>query len=185
VLITALFLSAVFSDIYPLRDFLFYLTPSQACRYLYEFNPFPESVEIAQYIKNHTKPSDRVAVFGSEPQIYFYSQRVSATGYIYTYPLMERHPYVSRMQQAMIKEIEQAKPAYLVVVNIPTSWAARSNSDLMVFNWMQGYIKNYTLEGVIDIISMTQTICRWNKEAAFYTPQTDNVMYVLKRNTPE
>jgi len=184
VLITVLFLSAVFSDIYPLREFFFYLPPSQACRYMYGFNPFPESMEIAQYIKNHTKLSDRIAVFGSEPQIYFYSQRLSATGYVYTYPLMEHHPYVSRMQQAMIKEIEQTKPAYLVVVNIPTSWAVRRNSDRMVFNWMQGYIKNYTLEGVIDIISMTQTICRWNKEAFSYTPQTDNVMYVLKRNAP-
>jgi hypothetical protein len=184
VLITILFLAAVFSDMYPLRDILCYRTPSQACRSLYRFNPFPESVEIAQYIKNHTKLSDRIAVFGSEPQIYFYSQRLSATGYIYTYPLMESHPYVSRMQQAMINDIEQAKPAYLVVVNIPTSWAVRRNSDRMVFNWMQGYIKNYTLEGVIEIISMTQTICRWNKEAFSYRPQTDNVMYILKRNTP-
>jgi hypothetical protein len=184
VLITILFFFAVFSDLYPLRDFLCYLTPSQACRCLYKFNPFPESVEIGEYIKNHTKPSDRIAVFGSEPQIYFYAQRFSVTGYIYTYSLMERHPYVARMQQAMINEIEQAKPAYLVVVNIPTSWAVRRNSERMIFNWMQGYIKNYTLEGVIDIISMTSTICRWNKEAFSYTPQTDNVMYVLKRNAP-
>ncbi len=184
VLITILFLSAVFSDIYLLREFYFYLTPSQACRYMYGFNPFPESMEIAQYIKDHTTQSDRIAVFGSEPQIYFYSQRLSATGYIYTYSLMERHEYVPRMQQTMIEEIERGKPAYLVVVNVPASWVVRKYSNRLVFNWMRGYIKNYTLAGVIDIISPTQTIYRWDEEAFSYTPQTDNTVYVLKRNTP-
>ena len=74
---------------------------------------------IAQYIKNHTTPSDRIAVFGSEPQIYFYAQRPSVTGYIYTYGLMEDHQFSLSMQKEMITEIENAKPAYIVFVNVP------------------------------------------------------------------
>jgi hypothetical protein len=41
---------------------------------------------VASYLKEHTEPEDHLAILGSEPQIYFYSGRKSATGYIYTYP---------------------------------------------------------------------------------------------------
>jgi len=45
---------------------------------------------------------------GSEPEIYFYAQRHSATGYIYTYALMEEHKYAHAMPEEMEREIEQA-----------------------------------------------------------------------------
>ncbi|MCX5896301.1 MAG: hypothetical protein NTZ51_10785, partial [Proteobacteria bacterium] len=100
------------------------------------------------------------------------------------YSLMERHEYVPRMQQTMIEEIERGKPAYLVVVNVPTSWVVRKYSNRLVFNWMRGYINNYTLAGVIDIISPTQTIYRWDEEVFAYTPQSNNRVFVFKRKTP-
>ena len=52
-------------------------------------NPFVESAVIADYLSRHTTPDQRVAVIGSEPQIYFYAKRRAATGHIYTYPLVE------------------------------------------------------------------------------------------------
>ena len=60
-------------------------------RTTYSLNPFPESLEIAKIIKASTSSRDRIAVLGSEPQIFFYSNRRSATGHIYTYALMEDH----------------------------------------------------------------------------------------------
>ena len=94
-------------------------------RLIYGRNPFPESVPIARYLREHTAPGDRVAVVGSEPQIYFYAGRRSATGYIYTYPLMELQPYATAMQQAMIREIESADPRYVVFVRAVGSWLVR------------------------------------------------------------
>ena len=55
---------------------------------------------------------------GSEPEIYFYSHRHSATGYIYTYGLMEPQKYAHQMQQEMIHEIERASPKDLMSVGI-------------------------------------------------------------------
>ena len=46
-----------------------------------------------------------MAVLGSEPEIYFLARRHSATGYIYTYGLMEAQPFARRMQDEMIREI--------------------------------------------------------------------------------
>ena len=77
-----------------------------ACRYMYFPNPFPESIAIAEYIRNHSAPDSTIAVLGSEPQIYFYAHRRSATSYLYTYSLMENHKYALTMQQEMIQEIE-------------------------------------------------------------------------------
>jgi hypothetical protein len=80
-------------------------------------------------------------VIGSEPEIYFYSHRRSATGYIYTYPLMERQSLAAKMQKEMTAEIEKADPEYVVWVNHTLSWAANADSDKGIFDWWQGYWK--------------------------------------------
>ncbi|MHC4124218.1 MAG: glycosyltransferase family 39 protein [Planctomycetota bacterium] len=105
-------------SLYRQRDFFFKMTPTMAARNTYSPNPFPESLEIARFIRENTDTNDRIAVIGSEPQIYFYSNRRSATGYIYTYPLMENHPYAVKMQQEMAQEIEKTSPEFLVFVNV-------------------------------------------------------------------
>ena len=57
------------------RLFLFRVDPVMASRLTYGTNPFPESLKIAQYLKEHTSSEDSIAVLGSEPQIYFYAHR--------------------------------------------------------------------------------------------------------------
>ena len=67
------------------REFFFTAAPARASQMMYGVSPFTDSVEVAAYIKKHTTMDDRIAVFGSEPQICFYAGRKSATGYIYMY----------------------------------------------------------------------------------------------------
>src|SRR5205814_7670624 len=88
------------------RQFYFEVSTTEACRIAYGSNPFPESVRIAEYLRDHSSPNDTIAILGSEPQIYFYSRRHSATGYIYTYALMEVQRYARRTQDEMIIEME-------------------------------------------------------------------------------
>ena len=42
------------------------------------------------YIKANSSEQDTIGLFGSEPEICFYSARHCASNYLYTYPLMER-----------------------------------------------------------------------------------------------
>jgi hypothetical protein len=140
------------------RKFFFEASPADASRMIYPESPFVESVRIAEYLRGHTTPSDTIAVLGSEPQIYFYSNRHSATGYIYTYGLMEAHRYATQMQEEMIREIEQARPKFLISVVMPDSWLQRSESEKLIFNWATEYtMQNYTVAGFVNIVSPDKT----------------------------
>jgi hypothetical protein len=152
-------------------------------RTTYGLNPFPESLEIARYIRDRTTVNDRIAVIGSEPQIYFYSKRRAATGYIYSYALMEDHPYALKMQDEMIREITAANPEFLIFVNISTSWLVRPNSDKTIFKWFNSYSReNYILTGIIDI-GFYKTIYRWDKNALYYTPRSFYWLSIHRRKT--
>ncbi len=147
-LLTASLALPIVSD----RKFFFEASPVAACRMLYPESPFPESIRIADYIREHTAPNDTIAVLGSEPQIYFYSKRHSATGYIYTYGLMEPQRYAHQMQEEMIREIENARPQYLVSVLMNDSWLYRPQSDSRIFNWANEYTAaNYAAAGLVNI----------------------------------
>jgi len=178
----ALVFIVLFYTIYHQRDYFFTMDPTKVSRMIYASNHFPESIEIAEYIKRHTQKDDRIAVIGSEPQIYFYADRRSATAYIYTYELMKAHPYALKMQAEMIQQIESAEPKFLIYVNIRTSWGLpRPGSNMMIFEWFQQFKNKYEVVGVVDITSMDKTIFRWDNDAQGYSPQSDSWLMVLRR----
>ena len=134
------------------RKFFFEASPADASRMIYPESPFGESIRIAEYLRKHTSSSDTIAVLGSEPQIYFYSDRHSATGYIYGYGLMEAQKYANQMQQEMIREIERARPKFLILVVMPDSWLQRPESDRLIFNWASEYTaQNYAIAGFVNM----------------------------------
>src|SRR5205814_9521709 len=67
----AVFAAAWLTGIFVNADVYFKLNPFQVSRALYRANPFNESLSVAEYVKQHTSPNDKIMVFGSEPQIYF------------------------------------------------------------------------------------------------------------------
>ena len=183
---SVLFLLAFLGAISNLWGFFVTQTTIENCRKMYSVNPFPEAIEIAKYLKSHTNENDVVAVLGSEPEIFFYSQRRSATGFIYMYGLMERQPYASVMQRQMIREIEKARPKYVVYIGTSLSWLPQPNCDQTVLKWLQKYVlSNYTPVGLVDIPSTTITNYYWGREAAIYAPESQDYVYVFKRNRDE
>ncbi|MHC4478453.1 MAG: ArnT family glycosyltransferase [Planctomycetota bacterium] len=167
---------------YQQRGVLLGSSPLVISRIIYGANPFPESLQIARFIKENSARDDRIAVIGSEPQIYFYSNRQAATGYLCTYALMENHEYAQKMQAEMIREIESARPEFLVFVNIPTSWLVRPDSSHMIFRWFEQYKnKYYRKVGVIDIVYPDPTIYRWDRESEKYEPRSTCWLSVFRR----
>jgi hypothetical protein len=51
-----------------------------------DFFPF-EIRQTAAWLKDHTKPTDRVQIYGMDPYVLFLAERLSATPYIYAYDL--------------------------------------------------------------------------------------------------
>ena len=162
-----------------------YFFPSdfvELSRLTYGRNPFPESLEIANFIKSRTSRQDKIAVIGSEPQIYFYSERKAATKFLFTYFFMENHSYSLEMQKEFTEEIEQNKPRMIVYANIPPSWLRTSESESYVFTWFNDFImREYELVGVVDIPSKTKTVYKWDSEAKRYNPQSQYNLYIFER----
>lgn len=163
-------------------EFLFAMTPRTLSRSVYGGEPFIEAVEIARYIREHSAPGDRIAVLGSEPEIYYYAQRLSATGYIYTYPLMETQPFAAHMQDEMIREVEAAQPKFMVFVQVTTSWMVSPTSDKRILEWGFRYANDhYRQVGAADILSFEETRYLWGDAAAGYKPQSQAAVFVYER----
>jgi len=148
-------------------QFYFKLTPIQAADLFYSPNPFTEAVRVAEYLRKHTAPTDTIMVFGSEPEIYFDAHRHSASGYIYTYSLMEDQPYWPAMQKQMMQEVEANRPAYVVFVNISFSWLSRHGSPQVVAfrTWMNQYISNgFEEAGMVELVN-PESRYYWGDEA--------------------
>jgi len=164
-------------------EFLFAMTPRTILRTCYGVSPFTESVEVARYIREHTSGGDRIAVLGSEPQIYFYARRLSATGYIYTYPLMEPQPYAPRMQDEMMAEIEAGHPRYVVFVQETSSWNLTPGSDRRILDWGWRYVSTcYRLVGLTDIFS-DESRYVWGDEARRHRPASPYAIFVYERTS--
>jgi hypothetical protein len=186
-LVVLLLLAAVGWTLYVQRDFFFNWGPLDACRRTYMSNPFLECPEIAKYLKDHTEPDDTIAVIGSEPEVFFDAQRNSATGYIYTYGLMEPQEFAKQMQGDMISEIEAKRPKYIVFANIRCSWLPQSNSETKILRWSDEYLaKNYEPVGIIEPRSRMDTRYLWDDRVGQYqrpkqppTPESDRFSFEL------
>jgi hypothetical protein len=122
--------------------FYFKLTPIQASYLCYPEEPFTAVAPVAEYVHQHTAPTDTIMVLGSEPEIYFYAHRHSASGFIYTYSLMEDQAYWPTMQKQMVQEVKANRPAYVVFVNTYYSWAYSPGSPQVsaLGHWMDEYV---------------------------------------------
>jgi hypothetical protein len=166
------------------RLYLFSLSPNDISHLFYGGCPFPESLEVARFIRDNGEPNDTIAVVGSEPQIYFYLGRRSVTRYIYTYFLMWERRYAAGMQREMIGEIESAKPKWLVFVGSQTSWTRMEDSITDIFDWFSRYAdSNYDIAGIIEVHPHEggQPVYRWNEQAKDYAPATEDWLMVYKR----
>jgi len=149
------------------RDIWFRMTPARATLVIYGDDPFGQAAIMAKYIQLNSPPEARVAVMGSEPEIYFLARRHSATGYLYTYPLMEPQPFARKMQDDMISEIETNAPEFVIFADNPLfSWARQPDSNPWIFEWWNSYQTNYVRVGLVDVVSHSATVFRFGAEDA-------------------
>ena len=179
-----LFAALLAFSVFQQRAFLFTMDPPEVSRAMYGTSPFPEAIEIAAYIRAHSAEGSTIAVLGSEPEIPFYAGRHSATGYLYTYPLMENQLYAPVMQDEMIREIEASRPEYVVFVTHQGSWVRRPDSDPHIFEWWDEYrVAHYKIIGVADIVWPDPTEYRW-EELEKYQPRSPVPVMVYRRTGP-
>ncbi len=172
---------AFFETIYKQRDYLFRQSPAEVTRSIYYGNPFVESLEIAEYLQAHTDPDERIAVVGSEPQLFFYAKRRSVSPYIYMYSLMEEHPFALKMQTEFISHIEAYQPKYMVFVWTPTSWLFLEKSQTLLIDWFQSYNTRYRVVGLVEIYPGQPHKSYWGSTLQRVQRQSDFFVTVLER----
>ena len=176
-IVLAIWLQSFYSQ----KSYLMESDPVKVSRINFHIEPFPESLPIADYIKNHSSSTDKIVVLGSEPQIYFYSQRRSATSYIYVFPLMEQQSYAADMQREMISQIEANKPKFIVFVKFYSSWGIQQESEKILFDWIPSYLSSYyQLVGLAEALTEDETLYHWDSSD---TPsKEDGWVMIWKRN---
>jgi hypothetical protein len=166
----------------------FELTPEQICREIYNYNAFPESAEIAHYLAENTNPDDTIAVLGSEPQIFFLARRHSASGYIYIYPLTEPQPMAATMRSEFFREIEVARPRYVVYFNQLSSWRSvnlpgQTQETMAAINhWWRAYsAQHYQIVGVVDMVEDQPSQFFWGSQILSRTNTSPAGISIFRR----
>jgi hypothetical protein len=168
----AFFALTYLSALHGQRDLLFKMDPLRVNREMHSNHGFPEAVAVADYVRNHTASEDRVAILGSEPEIFFYSRRRSATGYIYMYPMMEKQPFSLQMQTDMIHEIEATQPKLVVLYDNQLSWSwsldwNASEPHMNLFMWIRSYLDaGYILKAEVPIEGSAGSL--WGAPCRYY-----------------
>lgn len=165
--------------------FLFRASPEEYVKKAYQTTkPFAESVAVARYVRENTGPTDRILVLGSEPQIYFYAKRLSATGHIYMYPLMEEQPYAEAMQAGMLRDIGEKRPRYVILVDDLSSWLSVSKSGEAFRRRLNDFVRSgYELDGVSAVSRDDRGFSVFGPGAGQFVPNTASriLLYRLKR----
>jgi hypothetical protein len=141
-------------------------------------------MQTSNYIRQNSSETARIAVLGSEPEIYFYAQRQSATGYLYMYSLIMRQKYTERMQKEFIHEVEKNRPEFLVYVDVADSWGedrehAPQATEFLA--WMREFAHDhYVVDGVAELDEPNRYIS--GESARNYSISSGKqAIYALKR----
>lgn len=122
-----------------LWPFWFSYTSADAARRIYPGNFFAEMPEFAARIAQVTSSEQRVFVFGAEPELLFYAQRVSATRYIFLFPLYGPYRNAREKQIAAADEIQRVAPA--AAVYVPNDLFFNPGSDQYFTDWSLSYLQ--------------------------------------------
>lgn len=141
---------------------------AKAIRTVYNYsNPFEEAVHLSKYLKENNNKGDYLTIIGAEPEVFFYSQLKSTTGYIYFYPLYEDHPFANKMIDEMISEVESKQPKHLIFLRYINYMWGKPENRYRVKNWSKNYIaKNYNYTGYIAIYEDAASIYSYNDTIA-------------------
>jgi hypothetical protein len=135
-------------------------------------DPFSEAASVGNYIKEHSSEKETVAVFGSEPEICFYSSRHCASSYLHMYPLMEKQRFAQRMESDMMQQVDQARPRFLVYVDAVRSWETKpvygENPVLLTTTWAYAH-RGYEVVDQVAIAGDPEHL--WGDRAYVYVFQ--------------
>jgi hypothetical protein len=176
-----LFLAASVWLIWQNREVWFEWPMARACKAMYLAEAFAECQVIGNYIRENSAPQDRMEVIGSEPEIYFYAQRHSVSGYIYMYDLVRDQPYAPVMRREFMEDVETLKPRFLVVINAGASWMPWKQEAQPFIDWINRYPSQfYELIGLAAVYQ-TNSAYFWDPDGIAKHKDTATSVFLYRR----
>ena len=69
------------------------------------------------------------------------------------------------MQQRWIREVGDAEPRFIVVVQNPLSWLTRDGSHRLLFDWFEGFRRDYAVLGAMRNLKIIGIFARlWMRD---------------------
>jgi 4-amino-4-deoxy-L-arabinose transferase-like glycosyltransferase len=122
-----------------LAPYLFSYTPAEAVRKIYPGNFFAEMPALGARVAELTGPDERVFIFGAEPEVLFYARRVSATRYIFLFPLYGPYHDALAKQAEAADEVLRNRPA--AAVYLPNNLFTIPGSEQYFTRWSRQYLE--------------------------------------------
>ncbi|MBI4386786.1 MAG: hypothetical protein HY551_05340, partial [Elusimicrobia bacterium] len=126
-------------------------SPERTARRLLYPNPLFEAKALADFIRSRSNETDRMYVFGSEPQLYWYAGLRAATEHIFVYPLT----LFPRGYQEIWRELhrlETTSPRFIVYVQQGASTLiATREGEVLRSGVISLLARRYRWIGTVDI----------------------------------
>lgn len=136
--------------VFVLYPFVFSYSPAEAVRQIYPGSVFAEMPELAGRLAQITRPEDRVFVFGAESELFFYAHRVSATRYIFLFPLYGPYSDAQTKQIETADEIVTHQPA--AALYIPNGFFFSPGSEQLFTKFSEAYLhKNFHADTYLSL----------------------------------
>ncbi len=122
---------------------------------IYGLQPFLESKIIADKLNSVMKKEDRLAIMGTEIEMYVYTNkkspsRFAGSGALLEFPIKQSNDW----QKEFIADVEKAAPRFLIFYHNPVSWCANPKTENLLFPWFDKYTAaNYKLYGYADMLN--------------------------------
>ncbi len=173
----------VFINININTEYYFKSDPERVVRMVYGSNLFPESRKVSDFLNRKMNPEDGLMVFGSEPQIYLYTNKDCASRHFYCGNLVQKHPKIADWVAEFKADYGKANPKYAIWVQHPFSWSFPKDGNKEFVDWAYGDLSNkYHPIGYADYIDQNTTEYIWDKAALNYKAKGKEYMIVLERN---
>ncbi len=165
-----------------MKSYYFHPNYERILRAVYGNNPFPEAMEIGNYINSHSKPEDNIVLIGSEPEIYFYTKKKSPSRHAYFTSIVNNVKDHKLWQQEFARDTEKANPKFIIFFNHPLSLLVQANVDRYIFEWANKFItEKYKIVGLVDMIEGQQSVYVYNENLNTYKPVSQNLIYIYER----
>jgi 4-amino-4-deoxy-L-arabinose transferase-like glycosyltransferase len=148
-----------------------YLTGQQTKAEFYASQAIGDEIEVADYIKARTTPTDLIWVWGNHSIMYYWSDRLSPTRFIFNSPLMAAigpNDYQPRWKAEVLDALYAHPPSYIVITYYDRTWFDYENpvDQFAVQPGYQPFLDNYyrkeTTIGRFVLFRLTPWWSRYN-----------------------